>query len=108
MIAAATTLNDLSPLAPERSRHPVQTLRLLLFGCLVAAYLIPIWVFAYLPTQDGPLHLANAVILKDHGTPNARYGEFFDLCWEPFPNWTTHILLVALQYLVAPLVAEKV
>ena len=71
-------------------------------------HLVPIWVFPYVPTQDGPAHLANAMILKDHGTAPTRYHEFFDLRGEPFPNWTTHLLLAGLLYAFPPLVAHKV
>ena len=79
-----------------------------LYTSLVLLYLVPVWVFRYVPTQDGPAHLANALILKDYGTAHSRYQEFFELCWEPFPNWTTHLLLAGLLYAFPPLVAHKV
>jgi hypothetical protein len=78
------------------------------FALLVLLYLVPVWSFPYLPTQDGPSHLSNAVILRDYGSRDTRYQEFFEIRWEPFPNWTSHLLLTALLYFVPPLVAEKV
>src|SRR5438132_13832667 len=30
----------------------------------VLLFLVPIWSFRYLPTQDGPAHLANSLIVK--------------------------------------------
>jgi hypothetical protein len=85
------------------SRHP----EAVAFWALALAHLIPVWAFHYLPTQDGPSHLANATIIKDHGTPGAAYGEFFEVRADPLPNWTSHLLLAALLYLAPPLVAEK-
>jgi hypothetical protein len=78
------------------------------FAALVVLHLIPVWVFPYIPTQDGPHHLANAVILKDYGTSGTRYHEFFQLQREPFPNWTTQLLLVCLSYILPIMMAEKV
>jgi hypothetical protein len=74
----------------------------------VLLHLVPIWAFPYLPTQDGPAHLSNALILKDYGAAHTRYHEFFELHLEAYPNWTTQLLLVGLLYLLPPLVAEKV
>jgi hypothetical protein len=79
----------------------------LLFAVLTGACLIPVWLFRYLPTQDGPAHVANAVILRDYNTPGTRHHEFFELGLEPFPNWTGHLLLAGLSCLFHPLIAEK-
>ncbi len=79
-----------------------------MFLLLLGACLVPVWAFRYLPTQDGPSHLANAIILKDYTVPGSRYAEFFRLRLEPFPNWTAHALLTALLWLVPPLAAEKI
>ncbi len=61
-----------------------------------------------MPTQDGPAHLANAVILRDYGAPGTHHHEFFELAFEPFPNWTAHLLLAGLSWTMHPLIAEKV
>jgi hypothetical protein len=79
----------------------------LLFWALVVAYLVPIWAFRYFPTQDGPVHLASSIILKDYGKEGTRYHEFFELRAEPLPNWTAHLLLAGLMLVVPPLVTEK-
>jgi hypothetical protein len=79
-----------------------------LFWLLVIAHLIPIWWFTYVPTQDGPAHLASATILKDLGVEGTRYHEFFEVRLEPTPNWMAHVLLAALLFLFSPLLAEKV
>jgi hypothetical protein len=77
------------------------------FWALALLYLIPVWAFHYLPTQDGPSHLANAQLLKDYGHSAAGFEAFFELRAEPMPNWTSHLLLAGMLYLVPPLVAEK-
>src|SRR5436309_2207782 len=77
------------------------------FTVLVLLHLAPIWSFPYLPTQDGPSHLANAMMLKDYYVPGTRYHELFGPRWETFPNWTSHLLLIGLLYIVPPLAAEK-
>src|SRR5271155_2633478 len=88
---------------PTRRRWPER----FLFVALTGACLLPVWLFRFLPTQDGPAHLANAVILRDYGTHGSRHHEFFELGLEPFPNWTGHLLLAGLSCLVHPLIAEK-
>ena len=103
---ALQPLQDSSRLSRIRQwlwRHPEGVA----FWVLALLHLVPVWAFPYLPTQDGPSHLANAQILKDYGTPGAGYEAVFELRSDPLPNWTSHLLLAALLYLVPPLVAEK-
>src|SRR5216684_257598 len=77
------------------------------FAFLCLLYLAPVWIFPYLPTQDGPSHVYNAIILKDYGRPDTRYQEFFELRLEQFPNWISHALLFVLLHVFPPLIAEK-
>jgi hypothetical protein len=88
---------------PERARWSGHCF----FAVLVLAYLLPVWLFRHVPTQDGPAHLANAVILRDYSTPGTHHHEFYELAIEPFPNWTAHLMLAGFSWLVHPLVAEK-
>ena len=78
------------------------------FCGLVAAYLAPIWAFTYLPTQDGPSHLYNAIILRDLVLGNSVYEKVFSLRLEFFPNWLSHILLAGLTLVMPALLAEKI
>ncbi len=78
------------------------------FWALALLYLVPVWAFRYLPTQDGPSHLDNAQILKDYGDPAAGYRDLFELRAEPLPNLSSHLLVAGLLYVFPPLVAEKV
>ncbi len=77
------------------------------FWSLLALYLVPVWAFAYLPTQDGPSHLANADILLHYGASPARAEELFEVRAEFLPNWSSHLLLAGLFLVFPPLVAEK-
>ncbi|MCI0685528.1 MAG: hypothetical protein L0Y71_25800 [Gemmataceae bacterium] len=77
------------------------------FWLLTLAHLVPIWSFTYVPTQDGPAHLSGATILKDYGAPGTRYHEFFEVRLEPTPNWSAHLLLAGLMFVLPPLIAEK-
>jgi len=74
---------------------------------LVIAYLLPVWLYRYLPTQDGPSHLANAVIVRDYGDLETHHHEFFELSSRPFPNWTSHLALATLSQMTPPRIAEK-
>lgn len=78
-----------------------------IFWAAVAVSLVPVWAFRFIPTQDGPSHLANAVILKDFTGAGARYPEFFKIAREPLPNWTSHALLAGLMHVFPALAAEK-
>src|SRR5438270_480911 len=86
-------------LTPERT----------VFCALLLLHVLPLWWFPYFPSQDGPDHLENALILKEYNAPeSARYRDFYTINPHPDPNWAGHVLLVALMYVCPPLVAEKV
>ena len=67
-----------------------------LFWLLASTYLLPIWAFRYLPTQDGPSHLDNAQILKELGNSTDAYTAYFEIRAELIPNWTSHLIFAAL------------
>src|SRR5260370_976517 len=79
-----------------------------LYAFLLILHLVPIWAFPYVPTQDGPWHLANAIILKDYGASHTRYHEFFELGWPLFPHWSSHLMIAGLLSVFSPLVAHKI
>jgi hypothetical protein len=80
----------------------------IVFWAVALLYLIPVWSFRYVPTQDGPSHLYNAQLLKDYHDPAAGYAAFYELRGDPLPNLTSHVVLAALMYVLPPLGAEKV
>jgi len=75
---------------------------------LILLYLIPIWAFQYIPTQDGPSHLNNAQILSQYTNRAFNFQKIYDLRLDPFPNWLSHASLAALMWVFPPLVAEKI
>jgi hypothetical protein len=77
------------------------------FWAVVVAYLLPVWLFRYVPTQDGPSHVFNALVIKDYHNSAAGYDQVFAIRPDPLPNWTSHLLLAALLHLFPPLTAEK-
>ncbi|HKI32962.1 MAG TPA: hypothetical protein VKA46_14010 [Gemmataceae bacterium] len=81
----------------------------LLFFALLALYVLPLWVFPFFPSQDGPTHLENAVILRDYGRPDRPLlRTFYTLSSDFDPNWFGHLALAGLMSLFPPLIAEKV
>jgi len=78
-----------------------------LFGALLGLQLLPLWAFAYVPTQDGPAHLENAAILLRRSAVGI-WGRFYVPNFQLVPNWLGHGVLAALLSLFPPLVAEKV
>jgi hypothetical protein len=79
------------------------------FVVLAALYVALIWAVRYVPTQDGPSHLANAAALRDILLPG-------DQGWEanyyvqprPVPNWAYYAVVAPLMIFLPPLVAEKI
>src|SRR5215472_309140 len=75
---------------------------------LIGVYLLPIWVFKYIPTQDGPSHLYNSQVLAwMFLTPDALFHQYYDLRLAPFPNWLIYLILAPLILVVPALTAEK-
>jgi hypothetical protein len=78
------------------------------FYVLTVALLVPLWAFKYFPSQDGPLHQYNAVVLRDYDRPDRpAFREYFVPNPALVPNWLCpHILPVLAQWFSAA-VAEK-
>jgi hypothetical protein len=78
------------------------------FWLAITANLGPIWAFEYFPSQDGPSHLYNALILVDCISTNGSYHEFYTIRVEAIPNWTVQAILAVLCTVVPALTAEKI
>jgi len=75
---------------------------------LVLALLWPVWRYRYLPTQDGPAHLANARILHALLTrADSPFHKFFRIDPTPFPNWAGHVGMALALCCLPPLLVEK-
>jgi hypothetical protein len=59
-------------------------------------------------TQDGPTHLYNAWILAQSLSPDSTYQHYFQVQWQPLPNWAGHLALAGLLGVVSPATADRV
>jgi hypothetical protein len=79
----------------------------LIFVFLILLYILPIWIFRYFPSQDGPCHIYNSFILKNYDNPEYVFNKYYEIRKSPIPNWVSHAVMMFLMYLVPPLIAEK-
>ena len=71
-------------------------------------HLTPIWMFKFIPTQDGLSHVYNAYVLKEYNNPEyTKFREVYYLNVRPFPNWSAHAFFFVMLYVMPPLLAEK-
>ena len=80
-----------------------------LFVVLLLLHILPLWIFAYFPSQDGASHVYNGLVLKEYGKhENYQMRNAWELNITIFPNWLSHIFLLAFLYVFPPVIAEKV
>ena len=80
-----------------------------LFVVLLLLHVLPLWIFAYFPSQDGASHVYNGLVLKEYGKhQNYQMRNAWELNLTIFPNWLSHICLLAFLYVFPPVIAEKV
>ena len=88
--------------------RPLSVQQIILIVLLVI-HVLPVWLFKYTCTQDGPAHAHNAHILKVyHNQENYVLREVHERNPTLFPNWTSHVLMAGLMYVFPPLVCEKI
>lgn len=75
---------------------------------LLAAHLGVVWSLPYVPTQDGPSHIYNLVILKDLLNGGKEWGDFFTFYLRAVPNLGFHIMAYPLLSFFPPLIVEKI
>jgi len=81
----------------------------LLILILILAHLIPIWVFQFFPSQDGPTHIENANIILDYFHPDRSiFREYYIFNKHLEPTWLGHFVLAGLLYLLPILTAQKI
>lgn len=87
--------------------RPHEPLWFLLMGLL---HLLPVLLLTPFLTLDGPAHLYNAHLIHQlmrEGT-EGLISDYFSFNSFPEPNWSGHLVLVALMNFMSPLSAEKV
>ena len=75
---------------------------------LLIAHIGLVWWLPYLPTQDGPSHIYNLVILHDLLNGGKEWGHFFSYQLRPIPNLGFIILTYPLLSFFTPLVVERI
>jgi len=75
---------------------------------LLAAHIGVIWLLPYVPTQDGPSHVYNLVILKDLLNGGSEWGDSFTFQLRAVPNLGFHIIAYPLLSFFPPLIVEKI
>jgi putative flippase GtrA len=96
--------------APERRRPAIDPaasrLARAAFLAVLALHVLPIWLVAYVPTQDGPLHVENVLALVNRGA-SPLLQQYYVANWGPQPNWLTQLLLAPLLSVFSAPTAEK-
>jgi hypothetical protein len=92
----------------KNNKFAFLSLKRILIILLICTYLLPIWIFRYFPTQDGPSHIYNSQVLREYHNSDYDFKDYYNLNLTPFPNWFSHITLALLMYVFPPLFAEKV
>lgn len=88
---------------------PFMVARQSVFLILLLIHIIPIWLYDYFPSQDGPSHIYNARLMLQYFNPaNYRIREFYQLNLSPAPNLLGHGILSILMTVTPPLIAEKI
>ena len=80
-----------------------------LFLGMTILYLLPIWSIQFFPTQDGPSHVYNALIIKEYFNTDRYplFQQYYNLNLQPMPNWFGHVVMAILMFALNPLIAEK-
>jgi hypothetical protein len=78
------------------------------FYILIGLYLAPIWLLRYFPSQDGPIHLANAKYFLDIiSTDHSAISNYLAINKSLVANWPSHLVLATGMLAVSPMMAEK-
>lgn len=58
----------------------------------LAPVLTAVWGVRWFVTQDGSAHLYNAHIIAESLRPGSPFADYFEVRWEPLPNWSGHLV----------------
>ncbi len=75
---------------------------------LMSAHIGLVWLFPYFPTQDGPSHLYNLVILHDLLNGGKDWGQYFTYQLQAIPNLGFEAISFPLLNLFPLLAVEKI
>jgi hypothetical protein len=80
-----------------------------LFLAVVLLNALPVLLFKYFPTMDGPAHLYNSRLIHEllFGE-TSNVGLFYSFTAIPVPNWLGHFILAAAHIILPAFLAEKI
>ena len=87
----------------NKSSHNYKLYYLLFFS----AHIVLVWLLPHFPTQDGPSHIYNLVILKDLLSGGREWGNYFTYTLHAIPNLGFNLLSYPMLHFFPPLVVEK-
>ncbi len=92
----------------EASRGRLSLKQLRPIFLLAALYVLPVWLFSPLPTQDGPVHAYNAALLAELALqePGLASG-LYRVHWVAVPNWLSQTFIASVSFLSSPQFGEK-
>ncbi len=87
----------------------INSLEKYFFIVIIGLNLIPVLLFTFFPTLDGPAHLYNSQVIKSLLTNNpSTLNDFFSFNKEPVPNWIGHFILTCFNSFLPAFVSEKI
>ncbi len=79
------------------------------FLLFVILHLFPIWIFTYIPTQDGPSHIYNAIVIKEYPSQSQPiFQKYYTLNKNQLSNWAGHLILSGLTNVFPNIISEKI
>jgi hypothetical protein len=96
-----------------RTSEPDQTgarnsATLAVFALAALPTVLAIWTVPWFVTQDTPAHLYNAHIIASSLRPDSAFGNYYEVRWEPLPNWAGHLAFMGLLEFLSPRTADRV
>lgn len=79
----------------------------IVYALLLAAHLALVWSLPFFPTEDGPTHVYNLVILRDLANGGRIWGDHYDFLLRPIPNLGFTAVAYPLLALFPPFAAER-
>ena len=89
-------------------RGPKDSTSFFLYLLLLAANLALVWALPFFPTQDGPSHVYNLVILNDLLHGGKVWGEFYSYQLHAEPNLGFHLICYPLLQYFSPFGTERI
>lgn len=78
-----------------------------LFYGVIILNALPVFMFDFFPTLDGPAHLYNVELIRELLAGNESIASYYELQSIIVPNWLGHLLLLVFGSFMSPNWAEK-